>query len=132
MNGSVQKGSDKQAWVWLAAALVAVPGVLRDVSVYFWKAGRLATTRPTDRFAGLAVPAGERLGFMTDVAAGDADRRYYETLYALAPAIVVRGPDERLVVADVRDPAAIAEICARWKLHVAAKASPGTALLERD
>jgi hypothetical protein len=112
------------------AALSAVPGVLRDVSVYFWKAGKLSTTRSEDRFRGLSVSG--RGGFLTDVAGGAAVRRYYEALHALAPAVLLQGPEGAFVVADVADPSSIGRICAEWKLHVVQRASPGTALLERD
>ena len=38
----------------------------------------------------------------------------------------------RLVLADVADPAAIDQLCARWKLRVVRRVSPGVALLERE
>jgi hypothetical protein len=128
-------GSDSAAgrpWGWLLVLAVAAPGVARDISVYFWKAGPLATTRSEDRFSGLSLPAGEKGGFLTDAAGGAATRRYFEALHALAPAILLTGPEARLVVADVEDPASIGRICAQWKLHVVQRAGPGTALLERD
>ena len=135
MNRTVAAGSDiagRRARLWLLALVLAVPGLLRDVSVFFWKAGPLRTTRVDDRYAGLILPAGERAGFLTDVAGGDAQRRYYEALYALAPNLLLQGPDARLVVADVQDPGQIEAICARWRLHVVRRASLGTALLEKD
>jgi hypothetical protein len=117
-----------------AALAVAAPGLLRAVSVYYWKAGPLHTVRIDDRFAGLAAALGpaEKAGFVTDVPAELAARRYYDALYALAPRILLAGPDARRVVADVQDPAQIERICAAWRLHVVARASPGVALLERD
>ncbi len=120
----------RRALVCLLALAVAAPGILRDVSVYFWKAGPLVTTRSEDRFRGLRVP--ERAGFLTDAAGAAATRRYYEALHALAPAVLLQGPEGRAVVADVEDPASIGRICAEWKLRVVQRASPGTALLERE
>lgn len=114
----------------MLAALLAAPGVLRDVSVYFWKAGPLPAVRAPDRFAGLSLP--EKAGFLTDATGGLADRRYYEALYAVAPQILLHGPGARLVLADVSDPAAIDRLCARWKLRVVRRLSPGVALLERE
>lgn len=111
-------------------ALSALPGVLRDVSVYFWKAGPLPAVRARDRFAGLSLP--EKAGFFTDVAGGLGERRYYEALYALAPQVLLRGTSPRLLLADVEDPAAIDQLCARGKLRVVRRVSPGVALLERE
>jgi hypothetical protein len=118
-------------WIAIVAFAVAVPGVLRDVSVYFWTAGPLATTRADDRFAGLSLPD-ERAGFFTDASGGAADRRYYEALYALAPWVLLPRTDLRLVVADVEHPASIERLCAERRLHVVKRASPGVALLERE
>jgi hypothetical protein len=117
-----------------AAVAVAVPGILRGTSVYFWKAGPLHTVRIDYRFAGLAqaLLPGEKAGFVTDVPSDQAGRRYYDALFALSPHILVLGPDAQRVVADVQDPAQIDRICAAWHLHVVARASPGVALLERD
>lgn len=112
------------------AALLAVPGVLRDVSVYFWKAGPLPSVRAPDRFAGLSLP--EKAGFLTDAEGGLADRRYYEALYAVAPQILLHGPGPRLILADAADPAAIDQLCVRWKLRVVRRVSAGVALLERE
>lgn len=116
------------------AAVAAVPGVARDISVYFWKAGPLRTTRSADRFAGLTLPPGAKAGFLADAdaKAGDAARRYYEALYAFAPSVLLPGAGARLVVADVADPTEIGRLCARYRLHVVARAAPGVALLERD
>lgn len=121
-----------RTFIAAAAVLVAAPGVLRDVSVYFWKAGPLRTTRSEDRFAGIVLPPGARAGFLTDAAGEGAVRRYYEALYALAPHVLLRGPDQKLVLADVQDPAEIDRICAQWRLHVVVQGAPGVALLERD
>jgi hypothetical protein len=118
-------------WMAAAALAVAVPGVLRDVSVYFWKAGPIATTSADDRFAGLSLPD-ERAGFFTDAAEGMADRRYYEALYALAPRVLLQRSDLRLLVADVEQPASIERLCAERRFHVVKRASPGVALLEKD
>src|SRR5947209_14646509 len=116
MNGSIRKGSD--TLVAIVALCAAVPGLARDISVFFWKAGELRTSRSEDRFAGLSLPAGERVGFLTDVAGGDATRRYYEALHAFAPSVLLPGPDERVVLADVRDPASLERICGQWRLRV--------------
>jgi len=118
-------------WIAAAALLVALPGVLRDVSVYFWKAGPLVSTSADDRFAGLSLPD-ERSGFFTDAVGGWADRRYYEAAYALAPRVLLPRADLRLVVADVERPASIERLCAERRLHVVKRASPGVALLEKD
>jgi hypothetical protein len=125
---------NSRTWLCIGAVAAAAPGVLRDVSVIFWKGGRLATTRIDDRFGDLAgrLPRGERIGFVTDVPGDGAGRRYLDALYALAPAMVLPGPDARLVVADVADPGAVARICARWQLRLVAQAAPGVALLERE
>lgn len=130
MNGTIRKGSDIR--LALIALAVAVPGLGRDISVFFWKAGELRTTRSDDRFAGLSLPAGERAGFLTDVAGADATRRYYEALHAFAPAVLLPGPDERLVVADLRDPENLQRICAQWKLRVARRGLGGAVLLEHE
>ena len=130
MNGTVRKGSDIR--VALIALAAAVPGLGRDISVFFWKAGELRTTRSEDRFTGLSLPAGERVGFLTDVAGGDATRRYYEALHAFAPAVLLPGPDERVVVADVRDPASLERICAQWKLKILTRGPGGAVLLEHE
>ena len=112
------------------AALLAVPGVLRDASVYFWKAGPLPSVRAPDRFAGLSLP--EAAGFLTDAEGGLAARRYYEALYAVAPQILRPGPGARLSLADVTDPAAIDRLCARFRLRVVRRVNPGVALLEKE
>ena len=132
METSLPRGSDNAGWRAgrLALVQVALAGVLRDVSVYFWKAGPLPSVRATDRFAGFSMP--EKAGFLTDVAGGPGERRYYEALYAVAPQILLHGPGPRLVLADVADPAAIDQLCARWKLRVVRRVSPGVALLERE
>jgi hypothetical protein len=130
MNRTLRKRSD--ILVALLALAAAVPGLGRDLSVFFWKAGELRTTRSEDRFVGLALPPGERVGFVTDVPGADATRRYYEALYAFAPAVLLPGPDARLVLADVREPESISRICAQWKLRVVARGTPGVALLERE
>jgi hypothetical protein len=130
MNRRVWKRSD--TLIALVALAAAVPGVARDISVFFWKAGELRTTRSEDRFAGLSLPPGERPGFVTDASGGDATRRYYEALYAFAPRILVQSPEARWVVADVQDPGQLARLCAERKMHVVARASPGVALLEAD
>src|SRR5437773_12541295 len=116
MNRTVAAGSDiagRRARLWLLALVLAAPGLLRDVSVFFWKAGPLRTTRVDDRYGGLTLPAGERAGFLTDVAGGDAQRRYYQALYALAPNVLLQGPDAGLVVADGPDPAQAEAVRAR-------------------
>jgi hypothetical protein len=66
------------------------------------------------------------------VRGGDYLRRYYEALHALAPAVIVEGAGERLVLADVADPASIGRICAQMKFRVVGRASAGVALLERE
>jgi hypothetical protein len=120
------------ARVWIAgvALAVAVPGVLRDASVVFWKGGPLTTTRAGARFDGLSLPTGERVGFVTEVEASSA--RYYEALYALAPRVLQVGAGPRLVVADVEDAASIERFCAANRLHVVQRPSPKVALLERN
>jgi hypothetical protein len=123
-----------RAWIAGVALAVALPGVLRDASVVFWKAGPLVTTRAGGRFEGLSFPAGERAGFVTDVEAGSeaTSARYYQALYALAPRALQLGAGPRLVVADVEDAASIERICAANRLHVVQRPSPKVALLERN
>ena len=130
MNRTIRKGSD--TLVALLALAAAVPGLGRDLSVFFWKAGELRTTRSEDRFAGLTLPSGGQVGFVTDVPGAEATRRYYEALYAFTPAVLLPGPDALIVLADVRDPSSIERICAQWKLRVVARGTPGVALLERE
>ena len=123
-----------RAWLAVAAVVVAVPGVLRDVSVVFWKQGRLATHRIDDRFAGIAggLPQGEPIGFVTDVTGEASGRRYFDALYALAPHPIVEASSARFVVADLADPDHLEGIHSRLGLRVVAHGSPGVALLVRD
>ena len=122
-----------RSWLALAAFVVAVPGILRDVSVVFWKQGRLVTSRTGSRFEWIAgrVPPEERLGFLTDEPS-DPSGRYFDALYALAPRILSPGAGHRHVVADVSDPAQVEALAARWGLRVVARGAPGVALLERE
>jgi hypothetical protein len=117
----------------LLAIAIAAAGVLRDVSVFFWKAGPLQVTRIDDRFAPLLSQLGpkERLGFLTDAPGALAGSRQLDAQYALAPRVVVEGPDESRIVVDVVDPRVIDELCSKWKLRVAARGGPGVALLVR-
>jgi hypothetical protein len=112
---------------------IATAGVLRDVSVFFWKAGPLQVSRIDDRFGPLIPQLGlkERLGFLTDAPGALAGSRHLDAQYALAPRVVVEGPDAPRIVADVSDPRVIDEICAKWNLRVAARGGPGVALLVR-
>src|SRR5437773_11490153 len=110
MNRTIRKGSD--TLVALLALAAAVPGLGRDFSVFFWKAGELRTSRSEDRFAGLKLPAGERVGFVTDVPGGDATRRYYEALHAFAPAVLLTGPVAGVVLEDVGAAAGVSPCCA--------------------
>lgn len=115
------------------AIAVSLSGVLWDLSFVLWK-GRLRTFRIDDRFGDLAsrLAPGERVGFVTDVPGALGGRRYFDAEYALAPAVVLIDPDHRLVVADLGDPAALGPICARLRLRVVVRPSPGVALLERE
>jgi hypothetical protein len=128
-----EPGERSTAWFWVLAA-VSAAGLLRDVSVYFWKAGPLRTLRIDDRFAPILkrLPAGERLGFVTDAPGDLAGSHYFDVLYALSPRIVEPGPDARLIVADLADPAALPEVCTRFGLRVVARGGVGTALLEHE
>ena len=120
-------------WVATVAVLAAVPGVLRDTSVVFWKQGSLVTTHLDERFAGILekLPPAERVGFITDDN-DPASARYFDALYALSPHLVFRGPDARYVVADVADPRQVEAIASRWGLRVVVRPSPGVALLEQQ
>jgi hypothetical protein len=120
--------------LYILIAAVSAVGVGRDLSVYFWKAGRLQTSRIDDRFAPLVprLPPRERLGFMTDAPGDMAGSRWFDALYALAPRVLEPGPEPRLVVADLQDPAALDSLCARWRLRVVARGGPGVALLEHE
>src|SRR5260221_1275516 len=119
MNRTIRKGSDTLVAVLPLAT--AVLGLGRDFAGVFWKAGELRTSRSEDRFAGLTLAPGGRAGFVTDVPGAEATRRYYEALYAFAPAVLLPGPDAPIVLADVRDPSSIERICAQWKLRVVAR-----------
>ena len=116
--------------VALLALAAAVPGLGRDISVFFWKAGELRTTRSEDRFGGLVLRSDKPIGFVTDMPGDEATRRYYEALYKFAPLVLLPGPDAQTVLADVKDPASIDEICVRWNLRVSIRAAPGVAVLE--
>ena len=118
----------------IGTVLVALPGVLRDVSVVFWKQGRLATSRIEDRFGGIAdrMPERERAGFITDAAEPAAGRRYFDALYALAPRPIVQGEAQRFIVVDLEDPGGLQAILARGNLHVIAQGAPGVVLAERN
>jgi len=120
--------------LWVLVLAVAAAGVLRDVSVVFWKPGPLWTFRIDDRFSGLAgrLPPGERLGFVTDVQGDAAGSRYFDALYALSPRLLETGADHRLVVADLQDPAGLGALCSRRRLRVVARGGPGVALLEQE
>jgi hypothetical protein len=128
-----EPGERSTAWFWVLVA-VASAGILRDVSVYFWKPGALRTLRIDDRFAPLLtqLPAGERLGFVTDAPGDLAGSHYFDVLYALAPRAVDPGPDARLIVADLQDAAALPKVCARFGLRVVARGGAGAALLEHE
>jgi hypothetical protein len=130
MNRSLRKGSDTLVALLVLAAAAA--GLGRDISVFYWKAGKLVTTRSEDRFGGLVLAGSERIGFVTDVPGAEATRRYYEALHRFAPTVILPGPDARSVLADVADPASIERICAQWKMRVALRPSAGVALLERE
>jgi len=123
-----------RAWLAAAAVVVAVPGVLRDVSVIFWKQGRLATSRIDDRFAGIEgrLPPDETIGFLTDTSGEEVGRRYFHALYALAPHLILEGASARYVLADLAEPMQMTALCERWRLHVVVRGAPGVALLERD
>jgi hypothetical protein len=117
----------------LLAIAIAAAGVLRDVSVFFWKAGPLQVTRIDDRFAPLLSQLGpkERLGFLTDASGSLAGSRHLDAQYALAPRLVVEGKGEPRIVVDVVDPREIEALCAKWNLRVAARGGAGVALLVR-
>jgi hypothetical protein len=123
-----------RAWLAICAFAVAAPGVLRDVSVVYWKQGKLTTSRLDDRFSGIAerMPAAERAGFITDAAGEASGRRYFDALYALAPRPILQGQGPRRVVIDLEDPAHLDAILAAGNLRLIAQGAPGVALAERN
>ncbi len=125
---------NSRVWLAIGTVLVAAPGVFRDVSVVFWKQGKLATSRIEDRFRGIGerMPAGERAGFITDATGEASGRRYFDALYALAPSPIVQGPAPRFIVVDLQDPAHLDAILADGRFRVIAQGAPGVALLERN
>lgn len=133
MRATRPAGGTPRAGVAAVALAIAVPGLLRDVSVYFWKAGPLVTSRAGERYAPLAraLPETARAGFVTDAA--DGAQRYDEALYALAPRVLIPRDDgsARFLVVDARDAFLVSRLCAERGLHVVVAASSGVALLER-
>lgn len=120
----------KSAAIVLSLA-VALAGVLRDGSVYFWKAGPLRTVRTGARFEGLELPEG-RVGFVTGPVPAAPGRPYFDALYHFAPRVLTVGAAPRLVLADTAGAQALAETCAALGLRVVARGrGEGVALLER-
>jgi hypothetical protein len=113
--------------------VTSLVGVGNVFLVIFWNQGPLRTSRIDDRFIGVVLPRGARAGFLTDVPThGDWARYYLDAAYALAPNLLLPGDGERLVVANLRDPAQLESVCSRWRLRVVARGGSGVALLEHE
>jgi hypothetical protein len=116
----------------LGCLAVCLAGLLRDVSVHFWKEGfPRPAPRVDERYRAVAPLAPERLGFVSDLPVGSeaGGRRYFEALYALSPRVIVPGGAERAVLLDAPAPFADA-FCAAHGLRVLAREG-GVTLAER-
>jgi hypothetical protein len=130
----MKRGRTNVQLFFVVIAMAAAAGLARDLRIYFPRGGLPPPWHVDGRYTSLAgkLPADQRLGFLTDATQDEAAGRHFAALYAFAPRIIGPGLEQRYVIADLKDPAALAALCARWHLRIVLQGDLGMALLEHE